>query len=310
MRNSLKKSQIILLIIILGIVLCGIFYSFSISDRLEKSDRRGAGKWLIPKGDYFLDSIKGSYHHLSTDFTLVELNPLSEEVIIEGYENTKQFLEVTIVNDTLFVNRLLPEADTTLVEVNQEFPVLVKVGAKHLQSITTRGNGHIGISATAYGSNPDGEIFYKPEDWEKYVLRKNELTLNFFGSGISKFFLEVGTLNLNVQNNIYSKVTRVIGQSTNFTSFSFGSILNGKIKKMNLKNPQGIVSINAGGSIIDSLFVHSSSTKNSFVSGQIKVRCEDFIEADLNDRLDVLYSGNPTVKKKETGYGRVIKTDL
>jgi len=101
-----KLSSTLLFLILLFIGIISVYKGQLVANNLKESPMPGRNVWLVGTGDYFADTITGSYHHLVTDFTMVELYPrTSDQVIIDGYEDAKKYLSVSIENDTLHINR-------------------------------------------------------------------------------------------------------------------------------------------------------------------------------------------------------------
>lgn len=275
--------------------------------------------WLIGKGDFFSDTLTTSYSHVYSDFPLLELDARYENyTVIEGYENGKKYLDYEILNDTLFLRMAIPrsapaemvidsngrmtsssiQSDTIPAIVDDDYPIRAIFGAKSLQSITLAGEAKLDIPVNPYGSNDDGETVYKPEDWERYVLRQELLNLNFRDQATAELFVESKKINLQLENNIISGG----GGSNNIRMI-------GEIEHLSVLNPQGHWLLNVqDGSIlsVDTLIVGSNPQKGSFDSGIIAASCNDYLKADLLYNMDVIYTGDPTIIKSEVDYGRVI----
>ena len=314
--STSKPSHILLGAIALLALIMTISYAFSISDQLKEPGPFRGNKWLLGSGPYFKDSLMKPYHHLVSDFTLLELEPRLENlVIVEGYENSKKYLDYSIQNDTLYVSLAKPDSDTTLVAANGEYPILVSVGSSQLESITMNGPGRIEIPAKPYGSNPDGEQVYKPEDWERFVTKTNKLDLHLINGGSAKLFVEIDTLNIVIKNplasaNFSSSSSSFNGISRTITSgFTNQTYLKGNVKKVNILDPIGNVNINGTNLSTDTLIVRSSSDKDAEDFGSILAICNNYLEADLKHRLDIRYQGQPKIVKKERDYGRVINVN-
>ena len=312
MRKN-KPSHILIALITCLALIMTVSYAFTLSGQLKESSPFRGHKWLLGSGPYFKDSLIQPYHHLVSDFTLLELEPRLENiVIVEGYENSKKYLDLNIQNDTLYVSLAKPDSDTTLVAANGEYPILVSVGSSQLASITMNGPGRIDIPAKPYGSNPDGEQVYKPEDWERFVTRRNNLDLYLMNGGSAKLFVEVDTLNIVSKNSAqysnYSTSRSMINGTTRImtSGVTNETYIKGEVKKVKLLEPVGNVNINGTNLYTDTLIVKSSSKADSEDFGSIIVVCNDYLEADLNYMLDVRYLGEPKVVKKERDYGRVI----
>ena len=290
------------------IALCMIFAFqvvsniYDISKNLEKKESEERKVWLIGKGPYFLDTIYGNYQHLVVDFPLVELNPLANQLIeIEGYENGKRYVDTYFKNDTLYVMRKQPESDTIVVAIDEDYAAIVRVGGLSLESITLLGSGHIDIPANPYGANPGGPIVYKPEDWEKYVLRKDKLKLISYDEAVGDFFLEVKNLEIKVTNNVSSF------QPTNSYNYNIPTLfLVGSAQRTELINPSGIVSVHAPNLVSDTVIVRSDPETENWDMGNLSIHCNDYLEADLLYNMDVSYLGNPKVHKRERDLGRVV----
>ncbi len=314
--STSKPSHILLGAIALLALIMTISYAFTISDQLKEPGPFRGNKWLLGSGPYFKDSLMKPYHHLVSDFTLLELEPRLENIIIvEGYENSKKYLDYSIQNDTLYVSLAKPDSDTTLVAANGEYPILVSVGSSQLESITMNGPGRIEIPAKPYGSNPDGEQVYKPEDWERFVTKTNKLDLHLINGGSAKLFVEIDTLNIVIKNplasaNFSSSSSSFNGISRTITSgFTNQTYLKGNVKKVNILDPIGNVNINGTNLSTDTLIVRSSSDKDAEDFGSILAICNNYLEADLKHRLDIRYQGQPKIVKKERDYGRVINVN-
>jgi len=312
----LKKrnlSSTLLFIAFLSLGGFSIYKGNLIANSLEETPTPGRNVWLIGGGEYFIDTISGSYHHLVTDFTMVELNPKeSDRVIVDGYEDAKRYLDIKIEDDTLFISRLLAGNDTSLVRANDDYPILTTVGASELRSITLRDQGTLSIPINPYGSDLDGTLRYKPEDWEKYVFRGNELDLYLKGSGLCEIFTEVKKLNVHILNK--SKTVRTITSYVNNSSnpiitTSSGAYLSiqGKAERVNVIRPFGGVTVLGKSFQTDTLIVQSDFSKEGFDSGSISMHCTKYLAAHLGYNLDVEYYGDPEVVTSAKGYGRVIK---
>ena len=308
-----KPSYILLLVIAVLALIMTVSYAFTISDQLKEPGPFRGNKWLLGSGPYFKDSLVESYQHLVSDFTLLELEPRLENiVIVEGYENSKKYLDLNIQNDTLYVSLAKPNSDTTLVAANGEYPILVSVGSSQLKSITMNGPGIIDIPAKPYGSNPGGEEVYKPEDWERFVTRTNKLDLHLNNGGSAELFVEIDTLNIVINNplksaNYISSSSSFNGISRTITSgFTRQTYLKGDVKKVKVLDPVGNININGSNLNTDTLIVRSSANPDTEDFGSIIAICNNYLEADLRHMLDVKYQGQPKIVKKERDYGRVI----
>lgn len=314
--STSKPSRILLGAIALLALIMTVSYAFTISDQLREPGQMRGNKWLLGSGPYFKDTLMEPYHHLVSDFTLLELEPRLENiVIVEGYENSKKYLDYSIQNDTLYVSLAKPDSDTTLVAANGEYPILVSVGSSQLESITMNGPGRIDIPAKPYGSNPDGEQVYKPEDWERFVTKTDKLDLHLINGGSAELFVEIDTLNIIIKNplasaNFSSSSSSFNGISRTITSgFTNQTYLKGNVKKVNILDPIGNVNINGTNLSTDTLIVRSSSDKDAEDFGSILAICNNYLEADLLHRLDIRYQGQPKIVKKERDYGRVINVN-
>ena len=309
-----KLSSILLFFILLSLGCFSIYKGHLVANHLEDTPRPQRNVWLVGTGDYFIDTIQDSYQHLVTDFTMIEINPKSsDQVVVDGYEGAKKYLDIKIQNDTLYVTRLLPNNDTSVVRVNDDYALLVKVGASKLKSITLERSGTIDIPIVPYGSDLDGTPRYKPEDWEKYVLRGKELDIYLKGDGWAKIFTEVDNLHIHYLNESRGRhVTINSFASGSFTSFgAIGSqlVINGKAKKVTVLKPRGRVAIQGSSFKTDTLIVASDLTDAGHDTGSISIQCSDYLEAILGHELDVEYSGDPEVVTSARGYGRVIKAE-
>jgi len=309
-----KLSSILLLIAFILIGGFSIYKGNLIANSLKEAPKPGRNVWLVGTGGYFIDTLSGPYHHLVSDFTMIELNPKeSNQIIVDGYKDAKRYLDIKIDNDTLFLKRLLSDNDTSLVRVNEDYPLLTKVGARDLKSITLEGSGSIDIPIRPFGSDLDGTQRYKPEDWEKYVMRGKELDIYLKGNGSCELFTEVDHINLHYRNKIrtISRTTTTNATSgfiTTATSFGGSPLtLNGKSKKVTILNPKGGVNLRGKSFQTDTLIVQSDLTKEGFDSGSITMQCNKYLEAHLGYLLDVNYSGDPEVVTSAKDYGRVIK---
>ncbi len=308
-----KPSHILIALISCLALIMTVSYAFTLSDQLREPRPFQGNKWLLGSGPYFKDTLVEPFHHLASDFTLLELEPRLENiVIVEGYENSKKYLDLTIRNDTLYVSLTKPDSDTTLVAANGDYPILVSVGSSQLESIKMHGPGRIDIPAKPYGSNPDGEQVYKPEDWERFVTRTNKLDLYLINGGSAELFVEVDTLNIISKNwakasNYSTSVSSFNGiTNTTISGATSQTYIKGKVKKVKLLEPLGGVNINGTNLYTDTLIVKSSNKADSEDFGSIIANCNDYLEADLRYLLDVKYLGEPKVVKKERDYGRVI----
>lgn len=319
MKKTLTSSKILLAALFaLGFI--GVYKGYSLSNNLTKKAPNGRSFWLIGKGPYFSDTIKHEYNHLVSDFTLLELLPrLNSEVQVDGYENGKRYVDITLSNDTLYVNRLLPDNDTSIVRVNDDYAVRVQVGAASLRSITLRKDGKLSIPARPYGSDLDGIQVFKPEVWDKYVLRGTSLDLYLEGSGTSEIFTEVKNLRIHKRKrpNYSSELlttTTVQNSSGVVTNIAFGYnvfsnllMLHGSAEHLEILHPEGELNIDATSLEADSVTVISSKDRDILNYGMLEVNCSKYLEADLLHNLDVLYMGDPVVNSQARGYGRVIK---
>lgn len=294
-----KKSHIIVGIFILFGAIMTVGYSFQINDNLKKIPPAKSSVWLLGKGEYFLDTVHSQFNHLVTDFPLLELLPrLNNLVEIEGYQNSRRFLTVKNKSDTLFVTQTFPNSDTVLVAVEGDYPIVVRVGAASLKSITVNSNGRIDVPVNPYGSNPGDEIVYRPEHWEKYVIRNDTLDLTLNGNAEAELFLESKHVDIAINNN----------RQRHFPNYRCTSLI-GSVNSIALSNPYGDVCINGKYLQADSLFVRSDTNPNARDFGFIELKCKEYIEADLRFDLNVAYRGNPKIKKKERGFGRIINSN-
>ena len=297
MKTKLTTNKILLLLSLAAFTIL-IFQSFEINDNLEKSPPPGRNFWLLGKGDYFVDSVAQPYKHLVANFPLVQLNGKGENFVsIEGYQNSRQFLKTEVVNDTLYILHTRPQTDTALVAVEGDFPIIVDVGAKTLESITLYEKGNIGIPALPYGATTEGKQVYKPQDWEKNLLTSKSLDLYLNQRTKVKMFLEIDELNIHVSNN-------PIGRG-----LSAASEILGKTKSINIIHPNGDFALNGISLETDSLTVISNPASTAYDAGFIRLTCNEYLEAELLYALDIAYSGSPNIVKKERSIGRVINNN-
>ena len=319
MKKTLTSSKI-LMVALFAIGSIGVYKGYSLSNNLSKKTPNGRSFWLIGKGPYFSDTIKYEYNHLVSDFTLLELLPrINNEVQVDGYENGRKYVDITLSNDTLYVSRLLPGNDTSIVRVNDDYAVRVQVGAASLRSITLREDGKLSIPARPYGSDLDGIEVFKPEVWDKYVLRGTSLDLYLEGSGMSEIFTEVKNIRIHKRKKPYYSSesitpTTIQNSSGVVTNISYGYNvssnllrLNGTAEHLEILHPEGGLNINATSLEADSVTVISSRDQDILNFGKLEVNCSQYLEADLLHDLDVLYMGDPIVNSQAKGYGRVIK---
>lgn len=294
MKTKLTTNKILLLLSLAAFAML-IFQSFEINDNLEKSPPLGRNFWLLGKGDYFVDSVAQPYKHLVVNFPLVQLNGKGENYVsIEGYQNSRKFLKTEVVNDTLYILHTRPDTDTALVAVEGDFPIIVDVGAKTLESISLHGKGNIGIPALPYGATVEGKQVYKPADWEKNLLRNKSLDLYLYQRTKVKMFVEIEDLNIHVSNDPIAR------------NLSSASEIHGTIKSLNIIHPNGNFALNGSSLETDSLTVISNPASTAYDAGFIKLTCNEYLEADLLYALDIAYSGTPDIVKKERSIGRVI----
>ncbi len=302
MPKSKKKSDLILIAIICIVILNAIASAYHLSHNIEKKTPVKRDVWLLSKGAFFLDTIKGNYEHLISDFPLVELTGQYEDrILIQGYENGRKYLNTEIRNDTLYVTNALPTSDTIPVAVDGDYPILVTIGAGKLKSITLMNKGRLDIPVNPYGSNPGGNIVYKPKDWEKYVLNLNKLDLTLKHGTTAEFFLNIDTLNIHIHNQ-----TPPSNNSNSFGFFNNSLSIKGYAKKLNIINPEGFVAIDASDFKTDTLIVQSNPNKGSNDHGYIRATCNNYLKANLLYSMDIIYLGNPVIDKYEKYFGRVI----
>lgn len=307
--------------LVIGVLLffCGIsvFKGTSVSHNLEETAMPGRNLWLIGKGEYFTDTLSKPYNHIVTDFTLVELLPrLENQVIVDGYENGKRYVDIHVENDTLYVDRLLRDSDTSIVRVNGDYALRVQIGAEGVQSISLNKGGKLSIPANPYGSDLQGKQVYKPEVWDQYVLRADELDLYLNGYAESRIFTEVKKLNIHRENNVTenSKTTMTTFNNGTITSISSAFVrassnlsLNGSSEHLTVIDPRGAININGKSLKTDSLTFISNTSEDGYDTGSVSVQCSDYLHADLRYNTDIFYVGAPEIKTSARGYGRVIK---
>ena len=98
MRKN-KPSHILIALITCLALIMTVSYAFTLSGQLKESSPFRGHKWLLGSGPYFKDSLIQPYHHLVSDFTLLELEPRLENiVIVEGYENSKKYLDLSLIH--------------------------------------------------------------------------------------------------------------------------------------------------------------------------------------------------------------------
>ncbi len=298
--RSRKFSHIVIFILVFTGIIVTISYSFQTNKMIQKIPAQENKVWLLGKGPYFLDTLEFQYSHLVTDFPLLELHPRSSTLVeIEGYENSKRFLSIRHRQDTLFVMQSFPESDTILVAVEGDYPIVVRAGAQNLRSITVNNGGRIDIPVNPYGSNPGNEIVYKPQDWEKYVMRSDSLELNLNHNARAELFLEIEKLSINIFNNRTSLSPR----------FNCTSLI-GQVGLLELVHPNGNVCISGNYLEADQVIVKSNPEKGSFDGGFIEVHCSEELDVELLHRMNVAYTGRPQIQKKEKSFGRVINRNM
>ena len=294
MNFKIKSSHIQVALLTFASILI-VQYALHVSPKLVKSPIPKSKIWYLGKGDYFLDTIQGSYHHLVTDFPLLELAPNNNQLVeLEGYSNSKRFLNTKIENDTLFVLQTFPNSDTVLVASEGDYPIIVRAGAQSIESITILKDGKIDIPVRPYGSNPDGEIVYKENDWKKYVIRKDQLLINLIDNGRIKMFSEIKDLKLNFKKKHLGNI-----------SYQHNEIL-GTVQNLSIIHPEGLVQIYAPSLVCDSLTVLTDPTAKFKERGQITMRISSYLKAEIYHDLDIAYTGNPEINKFEKDLGRVI----
>jgi hypothetical protein len=135
---------------------------------------------LESRGSFFADTINASFQYIKSDFPAIQLDPrLGDQLIIEGWEEARNYIDSYVKNDTLFVihkpssRYRIPES-----KVNSEWTLLARIGAKGLQGIHLFGDGNINHQARATGARLDGTPVFSEEILTKYKLQVDKFFIS------------------------------------------------------------------------------------------------------------------------------------
>ena len=287
-----KKSNLLIIVAIVASVVLSVAHALYIEDNLQKEPERSLRPWFIPRGDYFETTENLVYNHLYTDFQMVEFDPNSSNVLtIQGYDQARKYLNYYINSDTLFVLQTEENADTLLVNVENEPNLKVTVGSVSLKSATVARGGKVFHSLKPYGSDEEGIEVYHPGLWNNYALRNDKLLIIIDG-GRADLLVEGGSFTFDLGGHSLDR------------RFPYVK-LTGSLDSLNFINPTGGIDVD-GSSLKTKNLIYKESPESK-TSGVILIHCENNLEARLLHRTDIYYEGEPSLTKTESNYGRVLK---
>jgi len=308
----MKTSNLILTSIITALLLGSISYAFYIKANTSERPSPLPSSFLESKGPYFEDTIATPYSVIRSNFPVIFLDPRYEDtLIIDGYENAREYIDYYVHGDTLEVLNANTESNYRISEgkINSEYTLKVTIGAKNLKGLWLFGQGGVTHDARPTGARLDGTNVYSQSTLDKYKLQLDDLHLTIRDNAQLKLFLSVNRVDM---DHYYTgRSTNTLSyDSPNSSIFALNSSLNfiGEAQCLSMINPKGAFGINAQYLKLDSLIVKEDGTYNS--GGTIYANPSKYLRAELHSNLNITHDGTAQVTDIiETGPGRTINTN-
>lgn len=244
------------------------------------------------------DSLVGNYHYIWTDFPEVELNPYTENVV-EMYAagNAGQLFKVEIRNDTLFIRQNPPndyQHYTHLETRLREYSTRIIAGGKGLKGITAINRGrifHLGHERTDLNMvwpELEDQMFRVSEQ----PLEFDDLDINLHQGGDAVLKINANTINVRMSGRSY------------FHTYSRLRI-HGQCRRLSLHHQGNQIDVKTHQMQVDTVFV-DTQTPLSQQTSRIRLRADKYLNAKIRGWSNVIYHGQPTIKKREWSIGRLI----
>ena len=284
---------------LLGIILMTSLLSFTIytKQNLVDNELKSKPKEYLDGGKLVKDTISGSFSTLWNEHHHVELvASLEDTVIIEGYEDILKTVVLDIKNDTLFIVQKPFSADTSyLLEAGAYYKIII--GAKGLENIVAKNMGAVKNKIVAL--QEDSETEKKRLEAGIDTIRNNNMNIVLINGGKVHLIIEAQTINIQNLEAIEANWNLV-----NRIHTSSHARLAGKVEQLNLNFNGG--TIMAGQCLAQKVSIKSKGRPKHQDRATIEVKVDELLEVELNNGTDVIYTGQPKIRKIERSSGRVL----
>lgn len=293
----MKTSNLVLLILLLSVLLSTAATAFYIRSFLEPPIRDSDPGVSETNGRWVRDTLSATYHYIWTNYPEVQLNPKSEnfvETIL--HESATGKVKVEVRNDTLYILQNPANDYEHYSYINlaiRELNTQVVVGVKqNIKGLTAVDRGRItpfeGYQAP-YDIGLDWEVGFPDESMSGVPVVCDNLTIDLQRGGDAVVNLDAEKVYINLSGprhwHSYTRL-RLLGNS----------------RFVQLDHTESMVDVKLQG---DSLFL-DTHTPFSQKSSIIRVWPKKYLSASIEGWSDVIYLGHPLIRKKESGFGRLI----
>lgn len=294
----MKNSNRILLILILAVLSGTTAFTFYARSFLQEPL---TGTTMIPPGPdgaiWMRDTFSASYHYIWTDFPEVQLNPKAANFVEKiTFGDAVDRVAVEVRNDTLYIRQVpsndYENYDYLLVDI-REHDTQIIVGAGHkLKGLTAVNRGRITHfetdKAPAIGEGREVPI----PNMFKVPFECDDLEVNLESGGDAVIVVKASTIKVNLSEpslfHTHSRL-RLSGECRSLKLHHSGSRVDVKTQHLNT----------------DTLFL-KTETPFSQRSTLMRVRANQYLNAQIKGWSDVMYLGQPTIKKEEGLVSRLI----
>lgn len=296
----MRTSNRIITITILAFLATAVFAAFYIGPvgAVRGNLKTSPSATGSTDGKWSKDSLDGDFRYLWTDFPEVELNPYTENTV-EMYSvgNARELFKAEIRNDTLFIRQNPPndyQNFTFLATYLREYSTRIIVGGKGLKGITAVNRGrifHLGHERTELNM-----IWPEMEDQLSRVSEKrleyDHLDINLHRGGDAVLKINANTIDVRMSD------------PSNFHTHSRLRIW-GQCRRLSIHHEGSLVDIKTHRMSVDTVFVNTH-TPMSQQASPIRIRAEKYLGVDIKGWSNVIYTGQPKIKQRQSSYGRLI----
>lgn len=304
MARKLKRSERIIAVIALLMISSVVAYAWFIKKNVQEIELECSLGLLLGEGKIVLDSLKGPYTHLHSEFAEVQLDPFTENAVyISAFENVREYYHVEIIGDVLHVKKRA-DCDPKTVTKESKNAVKIIVGARSLKQITASNGGSVVHPLKPYGSDKTGKPAYDKNLLAKHLFRFDSIQINVGIGGHVDLLLDGSNMNLNFRLLPIGSTRRIVSAS----GFP-GMVLYGEVEELVIDEIEGPINLSA--KYLNAKHVRINPNKNTGRknSGSATVNVSESLLANLYSDMDVFYYGHPRIIKEETGFGRVVNNN-
>lgn len=294
-----KRSNIVLVIIALSLLVCLGLYANHLRNSIEKkpeSFERGA---QTIEGEEFIESYDLSYSHLHVSFPSVKIDGrYANHIELSRIAQAKEMASIDVCNDTLYIS-YSDIYSPIMLGSNKSIALDIHVGGIGLKSITLTGAGWIDTPVIPIGnvynsfgylvSRNEGPDMYDQAELDRYTFRFDTLSI-ISGKTVDLPFLD-------------GKVLNLYKNSSGNSHYNLG----GKVDIVQLEySNKGKVSIDGESLECKQVAINANKNDSGLTTGNININPSKTLTANLYGAIDVYYNTDPIVTKYELSTGRVI----